>query len=77
MGIWGGTTSNPNICEASKHGNLLRSKGPKVTLELDFSEEPQTKKMGSHEPSYILAFKQEISQKSPQGRKIIIVNIHF
>jgi len=36
----GGITSNSNACEASKNRNLLRSKGPKFTLELDFLEVP-------------------------------------
>ena len=67
----GGLTSNSNACEASKNRHLLRSKGPKFTLKLDFSEVPQTEKVGTHEPFYPLAFKQKISEKSPQGRKSV------
>lgn len=48
LGTLGWYKSNPNGREASEDGNLLRRNGPKITLELDCSEEPQTEKVGSY-----------------------------
>lgn len=44
---------------------MRRRNGPKITLELDCAEEPQTEKVGSYKFSYFLSFKQELSEKLP------------
>lgn len=69
--IRGGITSNSNACEASKNRHLLRSKGPKFTLKLDFSEVPQTEKVGTHEPFILWLLSRRYPEKSPQGRKSV------
>ena len=71
---WGGTPVNGNagVLRRAQGGQKppVEQKG-KSSLDLDFQYEYRTVKARPHDPSDVLGFKQEVSEKLPQDNWLV------